>query len=407
MKMRITILSAMVIITAMLTSCLPNVPSSDQDPGVTSEVHITDHTDSNTTTANTNVSDSTEQSTALPTEPVSSEEMRAADILMNMTLEEKVGQMFFVRCPEVESVSDVSVWHLGGYILFARDFEDKTELQVIDQINMYQNEAAIPLLIGVDEEGGTVVRVSKFSVFREERFPSPQALYAEGGWDMIRSDAAEKSDLLLALGINVNLAPVCDVSTNSGDFIYERSIGLSAEDTSVYAATVVGEMVQHQIGCVLKHFPGYGNNVDTHTGIAFDNRSYDSFVTGDFLPFAAGIRAGAGSILVAHNIVSSMDAYLPASLSPEVHRILRDELGFAGVIMTDDLYMDAIKDYTGGKEAAVLAVLAGNDMIISTDYDIQIPAVLEAVQNGSIPETMIDESVMRILLWKISLGIIA
>lgn len=208
------------------------------------------------------------------------------------------------------------------------------------------------------------------------------------------------------MGINVNLAPVCDVSTHPDDFIYERSFGSGATETSEYVTAVVEEMVRQNIGCSLKHFPGYGDNADTHTGIALDDRSYESFEESDFLPFIAGIRAGAGSIMVSHNVVSCMDTDYPASLSPEVHRVLREELGFSGVIMTDDLSMDAISLYTGDEDAAVLAVLAGNDMIIGSAYEEQIPAVIQAVQNQEIPVEVIDTAVLRILLWKIELGLI-
>ena len=155
----------------------------------------------------------------------------------------------------------------------------------------------------------------------------------------------------------------------------------------------------------MKHFPGYGSNVDTHTGIATDTRPYTSFETADFLPFQAGIAAGAGGVLVSHNIVTCMDETLPASLSPAVHRVLRDTLGFNGVIMTDDLMMEAIKQYTGAQKAAVLAVRAGNDMVLATDFDVQIPAVLAAVEEGTIPMAQIDASVTRILLWKARLGL--
>ena len=156
---------------------------------------------------------------------------------------------------------------------------------------------------------------------------------------------------------------------------------------------------------VLKHFPGYGSNVDTHTGIAIDARPIETFRSSDFLPFEAGIDAGAQSILVSHNIVQCMDGELPASLSPAVHDILRDELGFEGVIMTDDLIMEAITEYTGGENAAVLAVQAGNDMLVSSDFVTQYNAVLAAVQDGTISEDHIRESAIRVIRWKMDLGL--
>lgn len=330
----------------------------------------------------------------------------AKSILKNMTLEEKVGQMFFVRCRSDLAQTDLETYHLGGYILFAVDFQDKSKKEVTKTIQSYQDTSKIPLLIGVDEEGGIVNRISKYPEFRSYPFQSPQELYQKGGFDSIKEDTAEKAKLLKSLGINLNLAPICDVSTNPTDFIYDRSFGEDAEATSDYVKTVVAAMSSEGIGSTLKHFPGYGNNVDTHTGIAIDERSYDNFVKSDFLPFEAGIEAGAGSILVSHNIIKSMDKVYPASLSMTVHKILREDLGYQGVIMTDDLSMDAINQYTSD-EVAILAIEAGNDLIIASNFDIQIPAVIAAVKDNTITKDRINESVMRILLWKLTLGIIS
>ena len=130
---------------------------------------------------------------------------------------------------------------------------------------------------------------------------------------------------------------------------------------------------------VLKHFPGYGSNADTHTGIAVDQRPMETFETADLLPFKAGIEAGAPFVLVSHNIVNCMDPELPASLSPAVHKILREECSFDGIAITDDLAMDAVKAYAKDGAVAVMALQAGNDMVITTDYRTQIPAVIEAV----------------------------
>ncbi|MGO5095085.1 glycoside hydrolase family 3 N-terminal domain-containing protein [Agathobaculum sp. LCP25S3_E8] len=324
----------------------------------------------------------------------------------SLTLEQQVAQLFFARCPDVQAAELAAQYDIGGYILFGRDFENQTPDSLRETIASYQQAAATPMLIGVDEEGGTVVRVSAYPAFRADRFQSPQALFAEGGLERIQSDTKEKDTLLSSLGINVNLAPVCDVSTSPSDFINARAFGQDAQATSDYVRTVVEQMQTDGMGMVLKHFPGYGNNVDTHTGIAQDNRPLEQFRSSDFLPFTAGIEAGAQAILVCHNIVSCMDGTLPASLSPAVHEVLRDELGFDGVIMTDDLVMQAITDYTGDADAAVLAVQAGNDMLISSDFVTQYNAVLAAVQNGTIRETAIRDSAVRVLRWKIALGLI-
>jgi beta-N-acetylhexosaminidase len=317
-----------------------------------------------------------------------------------------VGQLFFVRCRKETALEDLKAYLPGGYLLFADDIRDHTTETLKTKIQSYQEASGIKLLIGVDEEGGSVVRVSKYPEFRAEPFQSPQSLYSEGGLALIADDTGEKAKLLKSLGINVNLAPVCDVSTDPAAYIYGRTLGKNAKETADYVHTVVETTNLEGIGCVLKHFPGYGGNPDTHTGIAVDDRSYETFVHSDFIPFRAGIEAGAGSVLVSHNIVSSMDEGLPASLSPAVHRILREELGFHGVIMTDDLIMEGIRKLSGDEESAVLAILAGNDLLISSDFGIQIPSVLSAVESGVITEERIEKSVMKILVWKLRLGII-
>src|SRR5699024_9003338 len=140
-------------------------------------------------------------------------------------LEEKVVQMFIARCPDTGAAEKAAEYHLGGYILFARDFENRTPEQAAQAIGSYQAAVDIPLFIGVDEEGGTVNRISRYPAYRDEPFPSPQELYAAGGLEAVRADTAEKCQLLKSLGVNVNFVPVCDVSTDPEDFIYPRSFG--------------------------------------------------------------------------------------------------------------------------------------------------------------------------------------
>ena len=351
---------------------------------------------------------------APPPEPTEEElaAQKIEDLLASLTTEEKVGQLFFVRCPADSAADDVSAYHLGGYILFGRDFTDKTADDVIQTIRSYQNAAAadtgIPLLIGVDEEGGTVVRVSSNPHLRREKYPSPQKLLAQGGTEALVENAAEKDALLHGLGINVNLAPVVDVSTNPGDFIYDRTFGLDADGTSDCVTAVVEQMSADNMGSVLKHFPGYGSNADTHTDIAVDQRSLEQFESADFLPFSAGMDAGDGktAVLVSHNIMTAVDDTLPASLSPAVHQLLREELGFDGVVMTDDLAMDAVAAYSESGAVAVMALQAGNDLVLTTDYRTQISKVLEAVETGTLSIDTIDTACRRVLTWKQTLGLL-
>ena len=284
--------------------------------------------------------------------------------IAEMTLEEKVGQLFFVRCPETDAAEEVETYHLGGLLLFGRDYKDAggawlTEDAFASMLASYQAAADVPLFIGSDEEGGTVTRASRNPNLFSSPLKSPQELYAASGMDGLLEETLRYNERLKALGINVNFAPVCDVSTDPGDFIYARSFGKDAQTTADYITRVVPVYEQAGVACILKHFPGYGNNADTHTGIAVDERPYESFETADFLPFSAGIAAGAPFVLVSHNIVNCMDDTLPASLSPKVHEVLRGTLGFDGLIVTDDLAMDAVKSYAQNGSAAVLALLAG------------------------------------------------
>ena len=331
-------------------------------------------------------------------------EKRLQTLLDSMTLEEKVGQLFFVRCPTENAVEDISTYHLGGYLLFGRDFKDGdnwlTKEQFLEKIQSYQDAAKISLFIGSDEEGGTVTRASRNPNLFSETFKSPQKLNYIGGIEEILRDTDTRSRELRALGINVNFAPVCDVSTDPKDFIYDRTLGQDANMTADYVRLVVPAMTEGGTLPVLKHFPGYGNNVDTHTGIAVDQRPMETFENSDLLPFQAGIDAGAPFVLVSHNIVTCMDADLPASLSPAVHKVLREACGFEGIAITDDLAMDAVQAYAKNGAVAVMALQAGNDMIITTDYRTQIPAVIAAVPEGTLDESVIDDACLRVLRCK-------
>lgn len=333
-------------------------------------------------------------------------EKRIDNLISSMTVEEKVGQLFFVRYPDADAEEQVSEYNLGGYILFGKDFDEKTREEITENISSCQKSAEIPLLIGVDEEGGTVVRVSSNENLREAPFLSPRDTFANGGWNAIEEDASEKADLLLSLGINVNLAPVCDVTLDYNAFMYDRSFSGDADEVSKFVKKVVEISGQKKLGTVLKHFPGYGNNEDTHTGIVYDNRDFQSLEETDFKPFTVGIKSGADCVLVSHNIVNSIDSEYPASLSEEAHNILRNQLRFDGVIMTDDLSMGAITDYTGTENAAVLAIKSGNDLLCCSDVEKQYTAVLSSVESGDTPIEQINNSVKRILKWKQKLGLI-
>ena len=341
----------------------------------------------------------TEPTETEPTDPLEA-------LLAMMPLEHKVGQLFLARHPEGSALEDVKQFHLGGFILFARDLQGRDRDSLNTLLSGYQLASSIPMLIAVDEEGGTVCRVSGNPFFREKLFPSPRSLYDAGGMEAVLAVEEEKAALLRSLAINVNMAPVCDIATESSAFMYRRSLGQGPEVTGQFALEVCAVMESHQVGSVLKHFPGYGNNADTHLGIALDERSLEELENADLIPFQMAIDGGCGAIMVSHTIVTALDGTYPATLSPAVHDHLRQEMGFAGVIVTDDLAMGAITETYGVGEAAVLAILAGNDLLCSTDYALQYGAVLEAAKEGRIQEETIDAAVLRILRWKQSIGLL-
>ena len=330
----------------------------------------------------------------------------ALALLDGMTDAQKAGQVLLVRCPQKDAAALIEAYQPGGLVLFGEDFQNRSSQQIIDTLAAYQQAASLPLLLATDEEGGTVVRVSSNPQLAEQRFASPQQLYAAGGLQAVRRDAAAKARLLRSLSLQVNLAPVADVSTNPDDYIYSRTLGQPADITADYVAAVVEATQQEGVATALKHFPGYGDNRDTHTGVAVDQRSLAQFEASDLLPFQAGIDAGAHSVLVSHNVVECFDPAMPASLSQTVHQYLREEMGFTGVILTDDLIMEGVAAYTGGLHPAVQALLAGNDLALLDDLEGGRDAILAALQDGTLPAERLDAAVLRVLAWKYSLGLL-
>lgn len=375
---------SILLILLFLTGCAA-APVETSEPTPTTEAPVPTETNLPVTTT--------------PLDPIQ-------ELLDSMTIEERVGQLFLARCNAESALADITEYHFGGFVLFGADFEGQTPDSLRQTLSGYQAAAGIPMLLAVDEEGGTVTRISRYPAFRSQHFPSPREAFAGGGLTQALSSEEEICQLLQSLGINVNLGPVCDISEDPNAFMYQRSLGQDAAATGDFVAGTVRLMNAYQIGSVLKHFPGYGNNADTHTGLAVDSRSLQALESSDLLPFAAGIEAGCGAVLVSHNIVQALDRDSPASLSPAVHQYLRDTMGFDGVVMTDDLVMEAITDRYGTGEAAVLAVQAGNDLLCSTDYAEQYSAVLCAVLDGRIDFDALNASVMRVLKWKQSLGLL-
>ncbi len=340
-------------------------------------------------------------------EDIQEERIRKVEELMKkMTWKEKAAQMIFVTAP-YDAADVQKKYQFGGYILFANDFEKATPVSMQRRIKKIQDASKIPMLIAVDEEGGTVVRASKYKQFRSKPYASSQSVYAAGKWKGIIKDTKSKAKFLKNLGINTNLAPVADVAYKKSDFIYKRSFSTNANSTSKYIRKVVSTMGEKNLISTLKHFPGYGNNGDTHTQLIHDYRSKESFEKRDLKPFQAGIDAGCDMIMVSHNIVHCFDAKNPASISPKVISYLRNNMGFEGVIVTDSLTMNGVAGYTGSVgKSTVRAVLAGNDLLCTSEYKKTYKALIKAIRNGQISRKRINESVRRILLMKCKRGVI-
>ncbi len=263
-------------------------------------------------------------------------------------------------------------------------------------ITNLQKNSSIPLLTAVDEEGGKVIRISSNPLLSETKFLSSQELYKQGSFNLIKEDTIKKSKLLSNLGINLNLAPVVDISTNKNDYIYERSLGENANITSIYAKTVIEASHNTNVSYTLKHFPGYSSNLDTHTNSSFDNRTYEDIMNNDILPFKEGIQANAEAIMISHNTVTSIDKDKPASLSKNITNFLKNELNFTGIIITDDLDMGATNKIISSTKKALLAE---NNLLIVSDYN-RIDEIKELYNNGEISEELINKLVFKILAWK-------
>lgn len=326
----------------------------------------------------------------------------ASKIMEDMTLEEKIGQLFLVRYDKNLASSWVSDYYPGGFVMFAKDFANQTKDSIKEEIDNLQSISKISLVIAVDEEGGYVTRVSRYSNFRDSKFLSPREYYDTGGEELLEKTEKEKATLLLSTGINLNLAPVADVSVNSNDFINNRTFNRDARDTAVLIGKMVNYANEVGISSSLKHFPGYGNNVDTHTGVAIDERSYENFLENDYLPFKEGIKNRVPTVLVSHNIINCIDSQYPATLSKKVIAELREKLNFSGVVITDDLSMDAVNSYVNDGSAAVLAVNAGDDLIITSDFVKMYREVYQAVTDKKIDIKTIDQAVKRNIAWKIA-----
>lgn len=331
--------------------------------------------------------------------------------MQGLNLEQKIGQMLmfgwqgsteeenYTLCEHARVL--IEDFHIGGLCLFARNI--KSPEQVAEMINEMQSRAEIPLLMSVDQEGGMVARFRPpFAVF-----PGNMALGATGSVDYCRRAAEAIGKQLAAMGVNMNLAPSVDVNINPDNpIIGVRSFSESPEVVAeMGAAAIAGYQSAGVISCA-KHFPGHGDtSTDSHLAlpmIPYDRKRLDEV---ELVPFRAAVKAGAAAIMTTHIIFRALDENHPATLSSKILKgLLRDEMAYDGILATDCLEMKAIADNYGIEKAAVLAVEAGADMLLSShtlEFQIQLRnALVKAVETCVISEERIDQSVERILALK-------
>lgn len=346
------------------------------------------------------------------------------EILSNMTLEEKIGQLFIVNFELLDSRkgsfyeftkvtapmrNSLLKYKPGGVVFFSRNIE--TVEQVQNFIIKLQKFSEIPLFIAVDEEGGDVARIANNSNMNTTKFPPMEEVGKmndeEYAYNMGAVIGREMKELLF----NLDFAPVADVKTNAlNTEIGSRSFGDDPKLVATMVTQVVKGLKDQNVVSVLKHFPGQGDAMeDSHEGAVNVDNDINRLRKVEFVPFKAGIKAGADMIMVSHiSIARVTGSTEPASMTELVMKdILRTELSFDGIIITDAMNMKSVtKDYSAGA-AAVKAVKAGADIVLMPeDFEEAYTAVLKAVEEGEISEDQIDDTIRRILTLKMERGII-
>ena len=335
-------------------------------------------------------------------------------IIDNMSLEEKIGQMFFcafrrdnngagITQINQDIINILDNYYIGGVILFSENIASAQ--QVINYINDLQAASALPLFISIDEEGGRVSRTGSLDL------PRISAALETVSTHSAYANAQTIANYLVPLGFNINFAPVADVFTNpENSVIGDRAYSREPEQAAELVKYAVTGMLDNFMIPTLKHFPGHGDtSTDSHFGAAATDKTLTDLLSCELIPFKSGIVAGAPFIMTGHistpNITGDNEPALFSSYL--LQDILRGELGFEGVIITDALDMGAVTRYYSAEQTAVKSVLAGVDMLLMpSDFEQAYNGLVQAVRSGDIKESRIDESVRRILSVKYKFNII-
>lgn len=344
------------------------------------------------------------------------QQMQQIEMLLNsLTLEEKVAQMFFVTPEELTGARTVTetdeaakaaldTYPVGGLVFFSHNLltPEQTKAMLYDVQQYALQTQGVPLFLGVDEEGGRVLRIGAKKAFGVEKVKAMGSIAAKQGIEGVYCAADTIGGYLKELGFNVDFAPDADVITNASNrVIGDRSFGTDPETVADMAWRYSEGLHDNQILACYKHFPGHGGTVeDSHSGYAYSYKNLEELKEAELVPFQQGCGKGVDFIMASHisapNVTGSD---VPASLSELfVTDILRNEMGYQGIVITDSLSMGAVCSHYSPEEAAVLAVQAGCDMLLMPqDFERAYQAVIDAVSSQRITQQRIDESVARIL----------
>ncbi len=346
---------------------------------------------------------------------------RAEEILQSMTLKEKICQLFIVQPEQLTSsgstVTGVSAeteemlkdYPVGGVILFSGNIVDPD--QCTSLISGLQSQSVLGLFVAVDEEGGSVARLANNALMGTTRLPAMKEIGNTGDPANAYSAGKTIASDIARFGFNLDFAPVADVDSNPDNpVIGDRSFASDAQTAAQMVAAAVEGFHDGGMLCTLKHFPGHGDTgTDSHLGYTELDKTLEELYETELIPFESGIAAGADFVMVGHISLPRVTGDdVPATLSKTVIDLLKEDLGFDGIVITDSMTMNAVTDRYPAGEAAVMAVQAGIDMIlIPEDLAGAAEGLLDAVQAGTVSEERIDESVRKILSVKLACGILS
>ena len=350
-----------------------------------------------------------EQSTEVIPEPTPKEllDEMVETAIDAMPLEDKVAGLFIVTPEAITGVTTavkagdstkeaLNKYAVGGIVYFAKNIQSADQLK--SMISNTRSFSRYPLFIGVDEEGGSVSRIAGSGL--ASKVDSAQKIGQTGDSNNAYVAGSTIGGYLANLGFDLNFAPVADIANVDNSVMTARSYGSDAATVAPFVTSMMLGLQEQEVTACLKHFPGIGSTVqDTHDGIAVSNRSAEEFRANEFAVFQAGIDAGANMIMVGHMAAPSLVGdNTPSSMSSIVITdILRKELGFDGVVITDAMNMSAISNYYESDQAAITALKAGCDMILMPDdFEQAYQGVLQAVKEGVISEERVNDSLKRI-----------